>query len=634
MVKTSVMRKFPIGAEAMREGGVSFRVWAENHSRVAVVIEGGAGANPLPFPLEREENDYFGGVVPAAAEGTLYRFQVGEGRTLYPDPASRCQPDGPHGPSKVIDPAGFTWSDGHWDGADIEGSVIYEMHIGTFTAEGTWKAAEAELEDLARCGITVIEHMPVADFPGRFGWGYDGVDLFAPTRLYGSPDDFRSFVNAAHRHGIAVILDVVYNHLGPEGNFLPVFSDSYFTDRYTNEWGKAINFDGPSSGPVREFFASNARYWIEEFHLDGLRLDATQVIYDASAEHVIALVTRAVREAAGTRRTIVVAENESQCARLAQPRDQGGYGLDALWNDDFHHSAQVALTGRREAYYTDYLGSPQEFISMIKRGYLYQGQHYAWQQKRRGTPAHDLPPAAFVLFIENHDQIANSCCGHRVHMRASPALVRAMTALFLLAPGTPMLFQGQEFAASAPFLYFADLAGDFLDDVSKGRREFLSQFPSLAGPDFQPPDAGSLSTFLRCKLDRSERESHSGTYALHKDLLRMRREDAVFHAQKRGAVDGAVLAKDAFLLRFFGDRGDDRLVTVNFGMDLPLAPAPEPLLAPPEGKEWKLSWSSEDYRYGGFGNPPIETGATWTIPGRSTLVFIPEAEREGENNHE
>jgi maltooligosyltrehalose trehalohydrolase len=273
---------------------------------------------------------------------------------------------------------------------------------------------------------------------------------------------------------------------------------------------------------------------------------------------------------------------------------------------------------------------------MIKGGYLYQGQYYTWQQKRRGTPAHDLPPAAFVLFIENHDQIANSCCGYRVHRRTSAALVRAMTALLLLAPGTPMLFQGQEFASSAPFLYFADLPADLGEAVSAGRKEFLSQFPSLAGPDFLAilPDSASRSTFLRCKLDLSERTSHRDVYDLHKDLLKLRREDAVFHAQKRGAVDGAVLAKDAFLLRFFGQGGNDRLVTVNFGIDLLLAPAPEPMLAPPEGREWRLSFSSEDYRYGGFGTPPMNTGTTWTIPGRSTLVFIPEAEREGEKNHE
>jgi maltooligosyltrehalose trehalohydrolase len=614
----------------MPDVGVSFRVWAENRTRVAAVIEGGPGfdGEPLSIELDREEGNYFRGVIPQAAEGTLYRFRLDEGPDLYPDPASRYQPDGPHGPSKVIDPTRFPWTDNNWGGVAVEGQVVYEMHIGTFTADGTWEAASHELEELARLGITVIELMPVADFPGRFGWGYDGVDLFAPTRLYGSPDDFRSLVDMAHCAGIAVILDVVYNHLGPYGNYLPAFSDSYLTDRYKIDWGKAINFDGPGSGPVREFFETNARYWIDEFHLDGLRLDATQAITDASPEHIIVSVTRAVRQAAGLRRTIVIAENESQIASMAQPADEGGYGVDALWNDDFHHSARVALTGRREGYYTDYTGSPQEFISMIKRGYLYQGQYYLWQKKCRGVPADHLSPASFVLFIENHDQVANSCCGQRIHQLAAPALVRTMTVLLLLAPGTPMLFMGQEFAASAPFLYFADLPEQLSADIHKGRIDFLSQFPSLTDPCFQThlPDSGSLSTFLRCKLDLSERKGHHEAYALHGDLLKLRREDPVFRAQERGAVDGAVLGKEAFVLRFFGPAGDDRLLTVNFGADLRLAPVSEPLLAPPKERYWDIILSSEDYRYGGWGTPSMETEAVWRIPGRSAMAFAPRLE--------
>jgi maltooligosyltrehalose trehalohydrolase len=262
-------------------------------------------------------------------------------------------------------------------------------------------------------GVTVLEVMPVAEFPGRFGWGYDGVDWFAPTRLYGTPDDFRAFVDRAHALGLGVILDVVYNHLGPDGNFLGRFSPDYFTDRYTTDWGAAINYDGDNAGPVRDFVTANAAYWIDEFHLDGLRLDATQNIYDASDRHILADIGAAARRAAGRRSVILVNENEQQKTRLVRPVDQGGYGLDMLWNDDFHHSGMVALTGRREAYYTDYRGTPQEFVSMAKYGYLYQGQWYKWQQKRRGTPAFGLPPAAFVTFVQNHDQVANSARGVR-----------------------------------------------------------------------------------------------------------------------------------------------------------------------------------------------------------------------------
>src|SRR5437016_6215138 len=302
--------------------------------------------------------------------------------------------------------------------------------------------------------------MPVADFPGRFGWGYDGVDLFAPTRLYGRPDDFRSFVDRAHALGIAVILDVVYNHLGPDGNYLKGFSEGYFTDRYQNEWGEAVNFDGPDAGPVREFFIANAGYWIDEYHLDGLRLDATQTIFDASDEHILAAIARRVRQAGPGRTTFVVAENDRQESRLARPPARGGYGLDAVWNDDFHHSAMVALTGRREFYYRDYRGRASEFVAAARHGFLYQGQG-----TRRGSPAFDLAAECFVVFLQNHDQIAHSGAGLRLHALTSPGRWRAMTAFFLLMPGVPMLFQGQEFAASSPFLFFADHQPPLADAV-------------------------------------------------------------------------------------------------------------------------------------------------------------------------
>src|SRR5437667_221040 len=413
--------------------------------------------------------------------------------------------------------------------------------------------------------------MPLADFDGRFGWGYDGVDLFAPTRLYGRPDDLRRYVDRAHALGIGVILDVVYNHLGPTGNYLRVFSPSYFTNRYENEWGDAINFDGPDAGPVREFFTANAGYWIDEFHFDGLRLDATQQIYDASPEHILAAVGARVREAARGRSTIVVAENEPQDTRLVRPSAAGGHGLDALWNDDFHHSAMVALTGRAEAYYSDTYGEPQEFISAAKYGYLYQGQHYHWQRQPRGTPAWGVPPTAFINFLQNHDQVANSARGLRVHQVTSPGRYRAMTALLLLLPSTPMLFQGQEFAASAPFLYFADFEAELADAIRRGRAEFLTQFPSAAAFEERAAldNPGAPHTFARCKLDFSERETHAEAYALHRDLLQVRHEDDAFQVQRPGAVDGAVLGPATFALRFFtGDHSDDRLLIVNLGADL------------------------------------------------------------------
>jgi maltooligosyltrehalose trehalohydrolase len=571
--------------------------------------------------LAPEAGGYFSRLVAGAGDGALYRYRL-DGGGAYPDPASRFQPEGPHGPSQVVDPERFRWTDAGWKGAGREGQVVYEMHIGTFTQDGTWKAAARELPALAELGITVVEVMPVAEFPGRFGWGYDGVDLFAPYHGYGEPDDFRRFVDRAHAAGIGVILDVVYNHLGPDGNYLKAFSEHYFTDKYTNDWGQALNFE--DAEPVRELFIANAGFWIAEYHLDGLRLDATQDVQDASAVHILAASGRRAREAAGGRRIYITTENEPQDTRLVRPLEEGGYGFDSLWNDDFHHSATVALTGRSEAYYTDYRGTPQEMISLVKYGYLYQGQRYSWQEKRRGSSGLGLPASAFTNFLQNHDQVANSARGDRVHKLASPAGYRALTALLLLGPGTPFLFQGQEFCASAPFLYFADHNPDLAAAVRKGRLEFLSQFPSLAQTATQAgvADPESPETFARCKLDLKERETHAEAMSLHRDLLALRREDPVFRAQGAGWLDGTVLGREAFAIRFFGDTAGDRLLIVNLGMDLDLEPVPEPLLAPLTGSRWEVLWSSEDPKYGGSGAPPPEDDeGRWRLSGQAAVVL-------------
>jgi maltooligosyltrehalose trehalohydrolase len=625
-------RRLPVGGEVLPQGGVHFRVWVTRCQHVTVVIESDTnlGTPALTVTLRPERNGYFSGVVSSAGAGTRYRYRLGNEATLYPDPASRFQPDGPHGPSQIVDPNAFQWTDHTWSGVRLEGQVIYEMHLGTFTPEGTWEAASRELPELADAGVTLLELMPIADFVGRYGWGYDGVDLFAPSHLYGSPDDCRRFVDRAHALGLGVILDVVYNHVGPDGNYLAHFSPEYFTDRYSTDWGPAINFDGEHSGPVREFFLANAGYWIDEFHFDGLRLDATQEIYDQSSIHILAAIAQQVRHAARGRLTLLVAENEPQHTKLVRSPAQDGYGLDALWNDDFHHSAMVALTGHNEAYYSDYSGTPQEFVSALKWGYLYQGQWYKWQQRRRGTPTFGLKPATFVTFIQNHDQIANSGRGLRCHQLTSPGRYRALTALMLLGPGTPMLFQGQEFSASSPFFYFADHKEELSPLVRRGRAEFLSQFPSIACPEMQSrlPNPGDPRTFERSRLDLSERHRHREAYALHRDLLRLRRQDPVFQSQRPGGVDGAVLCPDAFVLRFFAENGHDRLLIVNLGRDLQYDPAPEPLLAPPEHMCWKTLWSSEDPYYGGSGTPPLETETNWHIPGEAAVVLTPTPQEE------
>ncbi|HVJ86538.1 MAG TPA: malto-oligosyltrehalose trehalohydrolase [Caulifigura sp.] len=616
----------PLGAEPTREG-VSFRVWAPKRTSVSVV--GAFHGATFDQRLERDADGYFAGVAPGISAGALYQFRLDGEKRLLPDPASRFQPDGPHGPSMVVDPSLFAWTDSGWMGVKPAGQVITEIHIGTFTGEGTWRAAMERLPDLQEAGITLVEVMPVADFAGEFGWGYDGVDLFAPTRLYGTPDDFRAFVDRAHALGLGVILDVVYNHFGPDGNYLTQFSDDYFTSKYETDWGEAINYDGENSKAVREFVTTNARYWIEEFHLDGLRLDATQNVYDDGAEHILKEITAAARQASGKRTIYVVAENEPQETHHLAAPDQGGLGMDALWNDDVHHSIHVALTGRSEAYYTDYRGTPQEFISAAKWGYLYQGQWYKWQKMRRGTPALKTVPSNFVSYIDNHDQIANSGRGQRMSEVASPALYRAMMGLTLLGPATPMLFQGQEFGASSPFYYFADHQPELAALVEAGRKKFLAQFPSLATPEMQEqfPRPHDRETFEKCKLDWTEKDKNTQTVEMVRDLLRLRRDDPVF-SQHPVKVDGAVLTDESFLLRYFANDGMDRLLLVNLGTDAELSPVPEPLLAEPAGCDWELIWSSEDPSYGGLGTPTTLTENQCHLPAQSALLFAPVLRKE------
>ena len=616
-------RKLPIGAEIQSDPpGVHFRVWAPASQTAKVELHSVGKPDGREILLAQESGGYFSVFAPEVRAGDLYKIRLDHG--AFADPASRFQPEGPHGPSQIVDPTKFPWSDSTWRGPVLDQIVIYELHLGTFTPAGTWRAAMEQLPELKRIGITMLEIMPVAEFPGNFGWGYDGVDIFAPYHGYGSPDDARAFINRAHEVGLAVILDVVYNHLGPDGNYVSQFSRDYFNHAYKCEWGDAMNFDGANAGPVREFFITNARYWIGEFHFDGLRLDATQQIFDKSELHVLTEISRAARAAAGERTIYLVAENEVQHARLVRPFDVGGHNFNAIWNDDFHHSALVAATGKAEAYFCDYRGHPQEFISALKRGFLFQGQWYRWQQKRRGELAFDLTPRHFVTFLQNHDQVSNSIRGWRLHQSTSPAQFRALTALLLLSPSTPMLFQGDEFSASAPFVYFADHPEGLRAAVSKGRGDFLRQFPSIASEENRAlfPEPESAASFQRCKLDFSERKKNAASYRLHQDLLRIR------HAEKTlthpDDFDGAVLGTEAFVLRFFSAAGDDRLLLVNLGNDTLLHAVPEPLLAPTEYHGWRVEWSSEAPEYGGGGTPTVETSSGWRLPARSTLLLRPD----------
>lgn len=621
----TIARRYPVGAE-LQGNGVHFRVWAPRRRSVSVVVD------ERELAMEREEEGYFSLRVEGVGSGSRYGFRLDGSAKALPDPASRFQPDGPHGLSAVVDPAAYRWSDAEWLGRDAATAVIYELHIGTFTTEGTWNAAEGKLEHLVDAGINMLEVMPVAEFAGSFGWGYDGVDLWAPSHLYGTPDDVRHFIDTAHRLGLAVILDVVYNHGGPDGNYLREFADQYFTDRYENEWGESINYDGEGSDAVRDFFSFNAAYWIDEFHFDGLRLDATQSMFDASREHVLMLITKRARAAAGERTIYLVAENEPQDVRTVRSVEEGGHGLDAMWNDDFHHAARVALTGVTDAYYSDYRGAPQELVSIAKHGFLYQGQRYQWQKQNRGTPSFGLRGSTFVVYLQNHDQIANAAYGERLSKLTDPASLRAMTALTLLGPATPMIFQGDEFGATTPFMFFADHRPELAKLVAKGRSEFLAQFPPLATPEMQQrlPRPDDPAVFAACRLDWTARNEQ--TLALHRDLLFIRRSDAPFSARHDGrespSIDGAVLSERAFVLRAFYPNGNDRLLIVNLGSQLRPQPVSEPLLAAPADRAWHVQWSSEAAAYGGHGMIDVLRDGVWTIPARCCLLLGAGAEEK------
>ncbi|HEU4731032.1 MAG TPA: malto-oligosyltrehalose trehalohydrolase [Kofleriaceae bacterium] len=630
-------RRLPIGTEvATAEQRAHVRVWAPMHAKVTLVIEAPAAGVPRSSPgsaareivLDRERDGYHSGYAPDLVAGVRYWFRLGDDDARYADPASRYQPEGPFGPSEVVDPAAFAWTDAGWTGIAPERHVLYELHVGTFTPEGTWSAATEWLTYLAEVGITTIEMLPVGDLAGRHNWGYDGVNLFAPFHHYGTPDDLRRFVDRAHALGLAVILDVVYNHFGPAGNQMFAWSP-WYRKAETNEWGDALDFDGEHSAGVRELVVANAGYWIDEFHLDGLRIDATQAIIDHSPEHILVAIARAARAAGPGRRIFLVGENEPQDAALLAPP----IGLDALWNDDFHHTARVALTGVIEGYLHDYRGTPQELVSAIKRGFLYQGQLYPWQRNPRGTPTRGVARNRFVHFLENHDQVANNGFGERLSVVADPGTLRALTAVLLLAPALPLLFQGQEVGATEPWQFFVDHDAPLRRPIREGRARFMAQFARLATPEAQAAlarraDPCDEATFRACVLDPRRRRLDDPLVALHRDLLRMRRDDPAFTDPRPDALDGAVLSAGAFAVRYQQDDPlRDRLLLVNLGATFLGASVPEPLVAPPRGAGWRLLWSSEDPRYGGHGTPEPCSRERLAIPGRAAIVLAPEPGR-------
>jgi maltooligosyltrehalose trehalohydrolase len=513
--------------------GVRFRVWAPVAQAVELILESSRN-----FGLEKEGGGTWTTRVAGAHVGNRYRYRI-DGQGPFPDPASRFQPEGVHGPSEVVDPNRFGWSDAGWRGRQLEELVLYEIHVGTFSPAGTFDAVRERLPELAELGVTAIELMPLADFPGQRNWGYDGVDLFAPARCYGRPDDLRRLIDAAHRLGLAVLVDAVYNHLGPDGNYLGVYSPFWFSQTHHTDWGQALNFDGEHSNRVRQFFIENALHWVHEYHADGLRLDATHVIMDDGPRHFLQELTAQVKASAPERHIHVIAEDDRNLARLVQPEAAGGWGLDGVWADDFHHEMRRLLAGDHESYYRDYQGTVVDLAATLRHGWFYCGQASLHQGKPRGTDPAGIPPRRFVICIQNHDQVGNRALGDRLHHQVDLAAWRAASALLLAAPQTPLLFMGQEWAASTPFQFFTDHNPELGKLVTEGRRKEFKHFSAFTDPAARDriPDPQAESTFLASKLDWTERhrEPHAALLRLYRELLRLRQNEPALRSTSAAA---------------------------------------------------------------------------------------------------
>jgi maltooligosyltrehalose trehalohydrolase len=521
-------------------------------------------------PLTRNERGYWLGAFDDLGPGTLYRFRLnGSNDQVFPDPASRYQPYGVHGPSQVVDASTFTWTDSAWRTPRLEDLIIYELHVGTFTPAGTFRGVVERLDHLVRLGITAIELMPVADFPGDYNWGYDGAAMFAPARCYGSPDSLRALVDAAHARGLAVILDVVYNHFGPDGAYAPAFSPYYFTDRHQSPWGRGINFDDRHSEEVRRFFIENALQWVRDFHVDGLRLDATHAINDDSTPHFLSQLTSAVRAEAG-RDVLFIAEDHRNLARIMHPVEQGGFGLDAVWADDFHHQVRVHTAGDRDGYYAAYTGGTSDLAITLAHGWYYVGQTSPDTGEPRGTDPSSLESPRFVICIQNHDQVGNRYDGARLHHQIDAAAYRAISVLLLLAPQTPMLFMGQEWATTAPFQFFTDHHEELGRTITTGRRAEFATFEAFS--EETVPDPQSRDTFDRSRLPWTELDdpSHAAMLRLYSALLQLRRTHPAL--QGRGRHHYAARAVDehtVMLQRSSPDGGATVLVVVRLSGDGP-----------------------------------------------------------------
>lgn len=572
------------GAE-LTGAGVRYRTWAPGKKSVAVSIQS-RGGERRTVALEAEDGGYFHGVDGAGAAGDLYKYRFDEHD--WPDPASRFNPDGVHGASEVIDPRAYEWKDSGWICPPLAELVLYELHIGTFTLAGTFRGAIEKLDHLVRLGINAIEIMPVAEFPGARNWGYDGVLPCAPARAYGRPNDFRALVDAAHARGLGVILDVVYNHLGPDGNYLGSYSREYFNPAHKTPWGDAFHFE---LKPVREFFAENPAYWHREFHIDGFRLDATHAIVDSSPRHFLAEVAERIHSLG----CFVTVEDERNEPNLLRSADDGGFGLDAFWADDFHHVVRVMLTGEREGYYRSYKGSADELVETLRDGWLLHGEKHRRKGAEEAAECAEISPEQLIFCITNHDQIGNEAFGRRLNQKVSPAAFRAASALLCLVPYTPLFFMGQEWAAATPFQFFTNHEEELGRRVTEGRRDEFSGFALFRDPAAREkiPDPQSAEIFQRSKLrwEELEKENHAATLRLYVELLRLRRSLPALRDRARSRWQ-ALPADDGVVRLLFG-RGekDECLVTADLrGGRVNSATAES---------GWELLLSTNETRFGG-----------------------------------
>jgi maltooligosyltrehalose trehalohydrolase len=579
------------------EGGTEFRVWAPASRSVDVVLYG-PDAEAV-HPLAREDDGWFSAVVSGAGAGTRYKYRL-DGGDAFPDPASRSQPDGVHDASEVVDPSPFRWTDEGWGGVPADELVIYEVHVGTATEAGTFDALIERLDEIAALGATAVEPMPIAEFPGHRNWGYDGVFLYAPESSYGGADGFRRFVDAAHARGLAVILDVVYNHLGPEGNYLhAVTGGQYFTDRHCTPWGDAIDY---ARRPVREFAIQNALHWAHEYHVDGLRMDATHAILDDSDPHLLQELSARVRESLPEgRHFVLIAEDERNERKVLLPQPEG-IGLDGVWADDIHHQLRRHTAGDHEAYFSDYTGSTDDIVRTLRQGWFYEGQESRNHGAPRGTPAEGLPPRAFVHCIQNHDQVGNRAFGDRLTESVSLPVYRAASALLLLSPYTPLLWMGQEWAATTPFQYFTDHPEELGKLVTEGRRKEFGKFSAFGDPAVREriPDPQAPSTFENSRLrwDEAEGPPHAGVRTLYRELLALRRTHPALVRRDRDRFAVAALGEHALALRRTGEDGRALLLVVSF--EGPLSVDLDAIKETrSSGAPWDLLLSSEEARFGG-----------------------------------